>query len=515
MSAPGIRRDGTLFDGREHTDGQWVRWQRGKPRKMGGYNQVSRRLSGIVRGLDAFPDDGNIYVRMGSQSVLEVVTVNASTGVATVVSDVTPAAFATSDNNMWQFAQMFNATTDIETGDMYSLAHATPSAMDITSETDAPVYYGAIRGTSAFTAITSSSVAGGICVLHPYLCIFGADGYFANSVANLPLDMTGSGSNSARITAKKLVRGMAVRGGAGQAPAGLLWSLDSLIRATYIGGSPVFDFDTISDSIDIIAANSVVEYGGVFYWIGIERFMMFNGVVQDLPNPMNSNFFFDNLNWDYANTIFSFKVRRFGEIWWCFPKGDSTYPDHAIVFNVTERTWYDTPLPNGGRAAAVNIANYRYPLMSGVDPDDATSKTILWQHEIGVDEVSGSPVQTKAIRSFYETGIISAVRPEEGGKPTNRALVVSLVEPDFVQTGDMTLTIVGRSVAQGGDVESSPRTFAAEPSMPAEETMGFKDVNYRELRFRFESNVAGGNYQAGSPIAHVSPGTGTVLGKTA
>ena len=35
-SLPGIKRDGTRFDGEFYPDGQWVRFQRGLPRKMGG-----------------------------------------------------------------------------------------------------------------------------------------------------------------------------------------------------------------------------------------------------------------------------------------------------------------------------------------------------------------------------------------------------------------------------------------------------------------------------------------------
>lgn len=42
QSRPGVRRDGTELDSPFYLDGQWVRWQRGKPRKMGGYSSMSR-----------------------------------------------------------------------------------------------------------------------------------------------------------------------------------------------------------------------------------------------------------------------------------------------------------------------------------------------------------------------------------------------------------------------------------------------------------------------------------------
>lgn len=36
-SKPGIKRDGTQFDGDYYTDAEWCRFQRGLPRKIGGY----------------------------------------------------------------------------------------------------------------------------------------------------------------------------------------------------------------------------------------------------------------------------------------------------------------------------------------------------------------------------------------------------------------------------------------------------------------------------------------------
>ena len=33
-SLPGIKRDGTKFEGDQYVDGQWVRFQRGLPRKI-------------------------------------------------------------------------------------------------------------------------------------------------------------------------------------------------------------------------------------------------------------------------------------------------------------------------------------------------------------------------------------------------------------------------------------------------------------------------------------------------
>ena len=48
---PGIQRDGTIFDKAFYVDGQWVRFQRGRPRKIGGFREISCDVSGISRGI--------------------------------------------------------------------------------------------------------------------------------------------------------------------------------------------------------------------------------------------------------------------------------------------------------------------------------------------------------------------------------------------------------------------------------------------------------------------------------
>ncbi|MFK5165267.1 hypothetical protein, partial [Propionibacterium freudenreichii] len=50
---PGIKRDGTKFETREYSDGTWCRFQRGVPKKMGGYRTLFTSLNGIARGMIA------------------------------------------------------------------------------------------------------------------------------------------------------------------------------------------------------------------------------------------------------------------------------------------------------------------------------------------------------------------------------------------------------------------------------------------------------------------------------
>lgn len=522
-SQAGIKRDGTRFDGQFYTDGQWVRFQRGLPRKIGGYRSINRNINGIVRQFHTEARNGLVYTHVGHGSGVQRFTIDNS-GNTSAPSDRTPLTFTPNDSFMWQFDAMFDGAG----GGAAIIGHASETALDISSSVNYPAYIGDIYGTGALTEIPTGGVSGGIVVLHPYLFMFSNNGFVKWSDINDPTNFTTGDAGSANVTSAKIVRGMALRGG-GQSPSGLLWSLDSLIRASYTGGSDVFRFDTISSSISVLASNGIIEYDGVYFWCGLDRFMYYNGVVQDLPNTMNTDFFFDNINYENANKVFAFKVPRFGEIWWCFPKGESTECNHAIIYNVRENAWYDTALPEDGRSAGIYAQVFRSPLLAGVQQveletgelrgteagvdreteagdyritDTGLTSYKIWRHETGVDVIDGSTVN--AIRSYFETGPISLLT---GQTPVLRALSISAVEPDFVQSGDMIVQVGGYINAKANTVLSSPKQFPAVPSTPDEEVVKFKETR-RIMTLRFESNTVGGDYQMGNTIAHIQPADG-------
>jgi hypothetical protein len=582
-SAPGIKRDGTKFEGDQYVDGQWVRFQRGLPRKMGGYRSINKFLRDLPRALHEYTQDLLTYIHAGSASRVERFYIDGGYNTS-VITDRTPTSGLTAnDGNMWQFATAYDTTNGNQI-----VAQVAPNLNCICNSDGGALFVGDLLGTSVLTQVTTVpanfSVTGGVASLPPYTFAFGNDGYAAWSVPNTPDDFTGSGAGNAYITGQKIVKAMPLRGGPGNSPSGLFWSADSLIRGTYVGGTAVFQFDTISAQSSILAANSVIEYDGIFYWIGTDRFLSFNGVVREVENNINLNFFFDNLNYEQRQKVFAMKVPRFGEIWWCFPFGDSTEPNHAICYNVREGTWYDTTLPNGGRGAGIFPAVFRKPLMSGVAPQEAeafsvainaagtgyvagntlavvggigtitteltvstvngtggiTGVTIsnagqystaptnpvsvtggagsaatfnvtfdnpykFWVHEVGTDEIDG--LTLNPIQSYFETADLSLPATSQ----INKSLQVLMLEPDFVQSGDMTVQVMGRANARAPEVNGIVMTFPETPQTPQEQVV-FLKTQRRELRFRFESNTLGGDYQTGLILAHVQEGDGTTLG---
>jgi len=58
---PGIKRDGTRFEGDQFSDGKWVRFQRGKAKKINGYRQMFATPYNIPRGIITNPYNGVNY----------------------------------------------------------------------------------------------------------------------------------------------------------------------------------------------------------------------------------------------------------------------------------------------------------------------------------------------------------------------------------------------------------------------------------------------------------------------
>lgn len=428
---PGIQRDGTVFDKQFYADGQWVRFQRGRPRKIGGYRVMSSQLEGPSRGIWVNPQSNFNYIFSGYNNGLQRLTID-NNGIGAGVVNLTLSNFTANDNNLWQFDGFYDTSG---TGTASLLAHPGQNLESIDSVINTPVLIGDINGTtmskvgvftdtitsigtatvtlaaanpliaagqlvtgtgipanttvvsvSTTTVVLSNtvlagtvvatfdnqvSVSGGVVSLHPYIFVYGNNGLIRNSAAGNANDWVSADANEVNVATGKIVQGLPVRGGS-NSPSGLFWSLDSLIRVSYaptnivVGGTTItqyWRYDIISSQSSILSSQSVIEYDGVYFWCGVDRFLLYNGVVKEIPNPMNQNWFFDNLNYEQRQKVWATKVPRYGEIWWFYPRGDSTECNDAIIYNVRENTWYDAGQAIGARRSAGYFSQvFAYPV---------------------------------------------------------------------------------------------------------------------------------------------------------
>jgi hypothetical protein len=448
---PGIQRDGTVFDKMFYNDGEWVRFQRGRPRKIGGFRVISDQLTGPSRGIWVNPQNAFTSIFSGYNNGLQVLTID-NNGVGAGVGDFTLTNFTQSNLNLWQFDGFYDVTG---TGLQSLIAHPGQNLASIGNDNNTPVLIGDITaltmsqigvftdsgtttnlsptvtlaasnpligagqtvtgtgipanttvvsistttltlsnnatasGTVTLTFNNNISVSGGVVSLHPYLFVYGNNGLIQNCSAGNTNDWVSADANAVNVASGKIVQGLPVRGGS-NAPSGLFWSLDSLIRVSFIGGTGTppqyWRYDIISSQSSILSSQSAIEYDGVYYWCGVDRFLLYNGVVKEIPNTMNQNYFFDNLNYDQRQKVWATKVPRFGEIWWFYPRGDATECTDAIIYNVRENTWYDAGEARGAQRSAGYFSQvFAFPVAA--DWHTSEAETVFTET---YNEVSGS-----------------------------------------------------------------------------------------------------------------------------
>ena len=560
----GIQKDGTLFDAPMYVDGRWVRFQRGRPRKMGGYRSIFINVPSISRGMIMQSQTGLNYVYSGFFDSLKYWQTDDNNGVGSGPTSVTVNNFTSSANNLWQFDIGYDYNG---TGALQLIAHPGQNLLNIDSTAETPVLTGSFPGgtlskvgvftavgnlsgttitiasenfligvgqvvtgtgipasttvtaatvSSGTTTVTVSnsmttgtsitvtfdnnvSVSGGACMLYPYLFVYGNNGTIRNSSAGDFSNWIAADANENSVSATKIVKGMAVRGGT-TSPAGLFWSLDSLIRVTYspttVGASTLYwKYDIVTSQSSILSSQSVIEYDGIYYWCGVDRFLAYNGVVQEIKNNTNINYFFDNLNFTQRQKVWAAKIPRWGEIWWFYPHGDSEECNNAIIFNVRDQIWYDAGFAVGAnRSAGVFSEVFKYPIWAD-NQENQVGDYSLWQHEIGTDIVFLNTVS--AVESYFETNSIGWVGGGPGQRTlqgANRWIRLERLEPDFVQTEDMSLVVTGKGYAEDVDDPSSPYAFS-----PSTLKLDLREQR-REMRLKFISNTVNGNYQMGNVL---------------
>ena len=360
-------------------------------------------------------------------------------------------------------------------------------------------------GTVPLVFDNNISISGGIVMLFPYLFVYGNNGLIQNCSAGDFNNWTSADSNANNVSSTKVIKGLPVRGGT-TSPAGLFWTLDSVIRVTYapttVGNATFYwKYDLITQQSSIMSSQCVIEYDGLFYWVGTDRFLMYNGVVAEVPNTQNNNYFFDNLNYAQRQKVWVSKVPRWGEIWWFFPSGDSTECNDAIIYNVRDKCWYDAGQALGARrSAGVFSEVFRRPIWGGTD-QNVTGQYTLWQHEIGTNEIYTNHVN--AIESYFETNVIGSGAGLVGSTQQagdNLWTRIERVEPDFVQSGAMNLIVTGKSYADDVDDPSVEYPFD-----PTTLKIDLKEQR-REMRLRFSSNTQNGNYFMGRVILNIDTG---------
>jgi hypothetical protein len=276
----------------------------------------------------------------------------------------------------------------------------------------------------------------------------------------------------------------------------------SVYSLQFLGAPFVWSSQLLGDNISILGPNAAIVASGIVYWMGVDKFYVYDGRIQTLNCDLRKYVYQDiNLNQSYQ--VFAGTNEGFNEVWWFYCSADSTTIDKYVVYNYIENVWYYGTMV---RTAWLDSGLRNYPI--GATYTIATTSGNLVDHESGVDDnATGTPTAIDAYISSSEFdigdghnfGFVWRMLPD---------LSFSGSDPDV--TAQLTLTVY--PMQNSGSGTSTPVAANVDQLTGVQYTIteGFTgQVNTRlrgrQLILKAASNTLGTQWQLGATRIDIRP----------
>jgi hypothetical protein len=269
----------------------------------------------------------------------------------------------------------------------------------------------------------------------------------------------------------------------------------ALYSLQYLGPPYVWGTQLLGDNISIAGPNAVALASGVIYWMGVDKFYVYDGRVQTLNCDLR-RYVFNDFNQDQSAQVFAGTNEGFNEVWWFYCSAGSTMVDKYVIYNYLEKVWY---YGNLGRTAWLDTGLQPYPIA-------ATYINNIVNHEDGVDDSStATPVPIAAnisssefdIGDGHNFGFVWRVLPDLtfGGSASSPTPQVTMTLQALTNSGSGVTASAGQNVTKGS-------TYVI-----TEEFTGqiYTRVRGRQMIFKMESNQLGTTWQLGAPRIDIRP----------
>lgn len=209
----------------------------------------------------------------------------------------------------------------------------------------------------------------------------------------------------------------------------LVWTDTALYSLQYLGPPVVWGSQILADNVSIVSDRSWATAAGVTYWMGNEKFYMYDGRVQNLVCDLRQ-YIFSDFNFDQTEQVFASTNEQFGEVWWFYCSANSTTIDKYAIYNYIEKIWYYGSM---ARTAWIDTS-----IASNVPMAVDYNRRLLY-HETGVDDnatVVTLPIEAYITSSQFDIedghnfGFVWRVLPDvnfTGSTATNPSMYLTLL----------------------------------------------------------------------------------------
>lgn len=273
----------------------------------------------------------------------------------------------------------------------------------------------------------------------------------------------------------------------------LIYTNIALYSFQYLGPPFVWGSQILSDNISIISPNAVATASGIVFWMGVDKFYMYDGGVKTMRCDLRE-FVFSDLDMAQSDQIFAVTNEGFNEVWWFYCSADSMAIDQYVVYNYLEDIWYYGTM---ARTAGLDSGIGQFPIA-------ATYSNNIVEHENGLNDQETATAT--AINAYITSSQFDI------GDGHNFAFVYRML-PDLTFRGSTSNSPVATMYLFGlknsGSGYNNPASVGGSNNanitgtamIPVEEFTGqvYTRIRGRQMAVKIESDQLNMTWQLGSP----------------
>lgn len=278
----------------------------------------------------------------------------------------------------------------------------------------------------------------------------------------------------------------------------------SVYSLQFTGTTDVFALQELSDNISIISPRAVTTTNNITYWMGIDKFYMYDGRVKPLPTTVRE-YVFKDLNFAQADQIVSGTNEGYNEVWWFYPSGTSTWVDRYVIFNYLDQCWYFGTID---RTAWLDTSLRPYPYAAYTPPpadpvNDPYNQDpgVIYQHEFGIND------DTAPMVSYIQSNDFDIQQNDGETFMLTRRLIPDInFNGSTAQQPEVDLAIRSRNFP-GSQFQTDPsdNQRVIETSFGLFTNQVFIRARGRQLALKVSSDDLGVQWQLGSPRLDARP----------
>jgi hypothetical protein len=266
----------------------------------------------------------------------------------------------------------------------------------------------------------------------------------------------------------------------------------SVYSLQYLGPPYVWGSQLLGDSTSIIGPNAVVQASGIVYWMGVDKFYMYDGRIQTLNCDLR-RYVFQDINLVQSLQVFAGANEGFNEVWWFYCAEGATAVGRYIIYNYLENIWYYGTM---GRTAWLDSGLQPSPLAATYSYNLVSHEQGLNDNETGTNVALNSYISSSEfdIGDGHNFGFVWRVLPDltfgdSVNSPTGTVPTVNMTLYGLTNSGSGSTSSAGAPVA-------SSSTYVI-----TEEFTGqiYTRMRGRQMIFKIESNQINTTWQLGAP----------------